>query len=258
MSNHWAAVPILTHAAAMITASAAEDWKLHSLKAHESLTNIIVGGRVNGATLSIAEEFVKCVVSSTFPNLVVVVQLLSLVDGIVHRAVCGVLRRAAIEASRSTSRMLLAISTIWTKRTIRILISTRCSGKRLQVSDQFAVLARVASSSVRSATVGLGRAEENRVIGVSLDVLLEILRALECLATEVAFMRLQRNVNTDVGGDVITFDSGCAAVTPLARQIQVVGALATNVTFANVIVELLSGGQSLAAALPLAHELIAG
>lgn len=70
---------------------------------------------------------------------------------------------------------------------------------------------------------------------MSLDVLLEILRALESLATEVALVRLQRNVNTDVRSDVVTLDGGGAAVAPLARQIQVVGALAPNVTFANVI-----------------------
>lgn len=66
-------------------------------------------------------------------------------------------------------------------------------------------------------------------------MLLEILWALESLATEVALVRLQRNVNTDVRSDVVTLDGGGAAVAPLARQIQVVGALAPNVTFANVI-----------------------
>jgi HAMP domain-containing protein len=73
---------------------------------------------------------------------------------------------------------------------------------------------------------------------VSLDVLLEILGALERLATEVALMRLQRHVNADVRSNVITLDGGSAAVTPLARQIQVVGALAPNVAFAYVILQV--------------------
>jgi hypothetical protein len=66
-------------------------------------------------------------------------------------------------------------------------------------------------------------------------MLLEILWALEGLAAEVALMWLQRHVNTDVRGNVVTLDGGGAAVTPLARQIQVVGALAANVTLTNVI-----------------------
>jgi hypothetical protein len=73
---------------------------------------------------------------------------------------------------------------------------------------------------------------------VSLDVLLEILGALERLATEVALMRLQRHVNADVRSNVITLDGGSAAVTPLARQIQVVGALAPNMAFAYVILQV--------------------
>jgi NADPH-dependent curcumin reductase CurA len=54
----------------------------------------------------------------------------------------------------------------------------------------FTVLARVASSAVGSATVRLGRTKQDRVVGVSLNVLLEILGALECLSTKVALMRL--------------------------------------------------------------------
>ena len=71
-------------------------------------------------------------------------------------------------------------------------------------------------------------------------MLLEILRTFERLAAEVAFVRLERNVNTDVRSDVITLDCGSAAVAPLARQVQVVGALAPNVTFANVILRVVS------------------
>lgn len=44
-----------------------------------------------------------------------------------------------------------------------------------------------------------------------LDVLLKILRPLEGLATELALVRLERNVNANVRSDVITFDSGSAA-----------------------------------------------
>ena len=70
---------------------------------------------------------------------------------------------------------------------------------------------------------------------MSLDVLLQILRSLESLAAEVALVRLQRDVNTNVRRDVVTFYSRGTAVTPLTGQVQVVGALATNMTFTNVV-----------------------
>jgi len=137
LSNHRTTVSVLRHAATTLvaTSSAAENWKLNSLETHESLSDIIVSGGVNSATLSIAEELVQCVVSRTLPDLVVVVELLVLGDCIVNGPIGRVLWWAAVKASRSTSWMLLTVTTIGTKRTVRILVSTRCSGKRLQVSD---------------------------------------------------------------------------------------------------------------------------
>lgn len=61
-----------------------------------------------------------------------------------------------------------------------------------------------------------GRPNEDGVVGVGLDVLLQILGTLEGLATELALMRLQRNVNSDVGGDMITLDRGRSALVPAA------------------------------------------
>lgn len=87
----------------------------------------------------------------------------------------------------------------------------------------------------RTATVGLRGAEQHGVVGVGLDVLFEILGALESFPTEVALVRLQRDVNPDVRGDVVPLDSGGAAVTPLAGQVQIVSALAANMALANVI-----------------------
>lgn len=68
-----------------------------------------------------------------------------------------------------------------------------------------------------------------------LDVLLEILRTLERLATEVAFVRLERDMNADVRGDVVSLDGGGAASTPLASQVEVVGALAADMALADVV-----------------------
>ena len=70
-----------------------------------------------------------------------------------------------------------------------------------------------------------------------LDVLLEILRALEGLAAEVALVGLERHMYPDVGSDVVSLDRRGAAGIPLAGQVQVVGALATNMLLADVLLE---------------------
>lgn len=67
-----------------------------------------------------------------------------------------------------------------------------------------------------------------------LDMLLEVLRALEGLATEITFVRLQRNVDSNMRGDVITLDCRGATVSPRASQIEVISALAPDMAFANV------------------------
>jgi hypothetical protein len=127
---------ILRHASALVAASTAtKDWKLNTLKTHESLTDIIVGGWVDCATLSISKKFIERIVCSTLPDLVVVVELLRLVHSIVDGTISRVLWWSAIESGWSTAWVLLAITSVGAKGTIRILVSTGCSGKRLQVSD---------------------------------------------------------------------------------------------------------------------------
>ena len=72
---------------------------------------------------------------------------------------------------------------------------------------------------------------------MGLDVLLEILRAFERLAAEVAFVRLQRDMHADVRGDVITLDSSGAAVAPLASEVQVVGTLTADMALTDVVLQ---------------------
>ena len=66
-------------------------------------------------------------------------------------------------------------------------------------------------------------------------MLLQVLRALEGLPAEVALVRLEGDVDADVRGDVITLDCRGAAVAPLTGQVQIVGAFATDVTLADVV-----------------------
>jgi len=65
---------------------------------------------------------------------------------------------------------------------------------------------------------------------VRLDVLLEVLRPLERLLAEVAFVRLEGHVHADVRRNVVALDGGGTTVTPCALKIQVVCALATDMT----------------------------
>ena len=83
--------------------------------------------------------------------------------------------------------------------------------------------------------VGCGTANKDRVVGMGLDVLLEVLGALERLAAEVALVGLERDVDADVRRDVVALDRGGAARVPLARQVEVVGALAADMLLANVL-----------------------
>ena len=76
---------------------------------------------------------------------------------------------------------------------------------------------------------------EDRVIRMGFDMLLEILRPLEGLTTELASMRLEWYVNTDVRGDVIALYDSDTTVRPCASQVEIVGAFATNVGLADVV-----------------------
>jgi hypothetical protein len=75
---------------------------------------------------------------------------------------------------------------------------------------------------------------EDRVVGMGLDMLLEILGTLERLAAKVTLVWLERHVDADMRRNVVALHSSGAARIPLARQVQVVGALAANVLLADV------------------------
>jgi len=66
-------------------------------------------------------------------------------------------------------------------------------------------------------------------------MLLQILRTLKCFSAEVTLVWLQWDMDTDVGSDVITLDSGSPAGVPSTSQVQVVGAFASNVLFTDVV-----------------------
>jgi hypothetical protein len=68
-----------------------------------------------------------------------------------------------------------------------------------------------------------------------LYMLLQVLGAFKRLLAEVAFMRLQRDMHTNVRRDMITFHSSGMARTPSTGQVEVVCALAPNMALTNVV-----------------------
>jgi hypothetical protein len=71
-------------------------------------------------------------------------------------------------------------------------------------------------------------------------MLLEILGSLERLAAHVTLVRLQGHMDPDVRSDVVSLDRGGPARVPLTSQVEVVGALATNVTLTDVLLRQVS------------------
>ncbi len=66
-------------------------------------------------------------------------------------------------------------------------------------------------------------------------MLLQILRPFEGLAAELALVWLERDMDADVRGDVIPLDRGGPTRVPLASEVQVIGALATNMALTDVL-----------------------
>lgn len=87
-------------------------------------------------------------------------------------------------------------------------------------------------------------------------MLLQVLRALEALATEVALVWLEWDMDTDVRRDVVALDGCCAAIIPATGQVQVISTLATDMALTNVVIESLGRLAALGTFVPLASEVI--
>jgi hypothetical protein len=89
--------------------------------------------------------------------------------------------------------------------------------------------------------VGLGTVNccfnVGRSLVTDLYMLLQILGALEGLSTEVALVGLQGNMDADVGSDVVSLDRGGAAGVPTTSQIQVVGALTSDMLLTDMVLD---------------------
>ena len=72
---------------------------------------------------------------------------------------------------------------------------------------------------------------------MSFNMLLEVLRTLEALATEVALVRFQGYMDANVRGDVVAFDGRSMAISPRTHQVEVVRTLTADMTIADVFLE---------------------
>ena len=73
-------------------------------------------------------------------------------------------------------------------------------------------------------------------LGVDFLVFLEILWPLETLIADLAGMRFERDVDTEVRGDMVALRTSRIAILPNASEGEIVGRLASDVVIAKVIV----------------------
>lgn len=68
-----------------------------------------------------------------------------------------------------------------------------------------------------------------------LDMLLQILRSLECLLTKFTLVWLEWNVDSNMRGNMISLDCSGPAGPPSARQTQIVSTFAPDMNIAQVV-----------------------
>ena len=145
----------------------------------------------------------------------------------------AVLMRLTI-ARRVSAHMTIVI--IVTGGSCRGLISLAL-GKQTTVSIGYGHTLGLRAVGVHASILVVLRRSTNqhRIVCMRLDVLLEILRTLKRFAAKVTLVRFQRHMDTDMRSNVITLHRSSTALVPLARQVQIVGALAANVLLTNVL-----------------------
>lgn len=225
-----------------------------TVERHQALANLGIRSRVELATLGLAKELVEDIVGA-LASLVVGRSLVS--DGLLTTAHGLVVHGTSAKGRRR--RVVLVVATAVGR-------VVRRSAKGGGVCAHLAIVVVIARGSlwlgavaaVEALAVLVGRADEDRVVGVSLDVLLEILGPLEALSAEVALVGLEGHVDADVRGDVVALDGGGAAGGPEALEAEVVCALAADVLLTDVVVEQLGSAKLVGAGAPAAGEVVLG
>lgn len=205
-----------------------------------------VRGGVDLATLGVAEELVQVVIPALAS-----VKRGRLVGHEVSAGAHGLLVvqrlvRLGLVVSVVTSMPAILVRLaercrVGTDMTVVVIVAGRGYGKlalKLEepVRNEPTLSCMAAVGGVQTTAVILrGPANDHGVVGVGLDVLLQVLGTLEGLAAEVTLVRLERDMDTDMRRDVITLDGSSPAGVPLAGQIEVVGALSAYMSLADVV-----------------------
>jgi hypothetical protein len=240
-SVHYAWARMLRHVLGFSAAHGTIGNREGTVKGEQRSANLGVGGRVNLPALGAAEKVINHVEGA----LTVVATSGTVSQMLGTRSVHGRL----VEVEAVVGRRLRSIVASW----VTSLVREGGAGAHLTIVVIIAGRAFGLRAVVHTTRI-LARRHENGVIGMSLDMLLEILRSLERLATELALVRLERNVNTDVRGDVIALYGGSATRIPLAGEVQVVCTLAANMAFTDMLVESFWCWELLVAVAPAAGQ----
>lgn len=186
-----------------------------TLESKETLTNLSIRCRINLAALGITKEIVQgIIVAST------VVKSSGVLSVDIPAVVRVVDWTAIWRSGLIVTCVVSGVGLAW------MTVGSAWSRTGVHGSSVVAIISWIRSFASRSlsvtrvlALVLIWGSKKDGIIGVSLDMLLQILRTLEGLAAEVALVWLQWDVNTDVRGDVITLDSGGSALVPSTGQV---------------------------------------
>ena len=252
--GHWS-----RHRLVFRDGTTAEDGQLQVLQVQQTLTDRRVGVGVELASLQVAKEVVEGIVAAFLRLVSDITGVVALVQGVVNIAIRrvrrlrgmrmvilgrrmialgrnGVQRRLKVMRSRSIAWVVGAVVSLKTRV---MMINGAHVGKHtgIQLGRKQGTKRTFGVSGehhVGISRAGLGRAHQHRVVGMGFDMLLEILGPFECLAAKVALVRLERDMDTDVRGDVVPFDGGRATTAPLAGQVEIIGALAADMTLTHM------------------------
>jgi hypothetical protein len=96
-------------------------------------------------------------------------------------------------------------------------------------------VAIVTSTLLTGGSAGVIPVQRHRILGVRLDMFLQVLWTLEGFSAEVTCMGLQRDVDANVGGNVITLDGSGATAAPLAGEVEVVRGFASDMSLTDML-----------------------
>jgi hypothetical protein len=201
---------------------------------------LFIGIGINLTTLSITEEVVQGIIT-TLPVVIccMLTKITSMGDRIVYWTIWWWLLGRVV----SVVGLMMGVSIVR-------LVSRVHLGAVVIIALPGSFTTALSVAVLGTAVLFWG-SEEDGIICVSLHMFLQILRSLEGLPTEIALVRLQGNVDSDMGCDMIALDGSGTARIPSTREVQVICALPSDMFFADVLKESFCRCALLRALVPL-------